>query len=132
MAVDAVSGALVGVWLAVAALAAAVLAAAHVPPAAQVAVFAAVGALLLAAVRPLALRHRTAPLPPEALVGKLGSVVDPVDESIASGRVVIEGTPYVARCAPGTPALPAGAPVRVAAVEAGELLVESATRTRTP
>jgi membrane protein implicated in regulation of membrane protease activity len=120
------SGALVGVWVAAAAAGAAVVAGLGLPPALQVAAFVVLAAVLLGAVRPLVAGRRRFPAPmrPELLVGRLGSVLDPIDEGMASGRLVVDGVPYVARSAPGSGALPAGGSARVRAVEEGELIVE--------
>jgi membrane protein implicated in regulation of membrane protease activity len=123
---DLHSGALAGIWIAGAALLAAAGGALGLPPAGQAAVWvaAAVAGLLLG--RPLLRRRLTrSALPLPMLVGKLGTAIDPLDDRLASGRVVIEGTPYVARLQPGRAPLPVGAAVRVAAVEDGDVVVEA-------
>lgn len=122
------SGALVGVWVAAAAAGAAVVTGLGLPPALQVVAFVLLAAVLLGAVRPLVAGHRRFPAPmrPELLVGRLGSVLDPIDEGMASGRLVVDGVPYVARSAPGSGALAAGSSARVRAVEEGEVIVERA------
>lgn len=125
--VDVATGALVGVWVSTAALGAGLVAGLGLPRSLQASAFVVLSVVLLGAIRPLALRHRrTGTMPPALLLGKLGTVVDAVDEHLASGRVVIEGIPYVARCAPGSTALPAGSAARVCAVEAGDIVVEGA------
>jgi membrane protein implicated in regulation of membrane protease activity len=122
---DLASGALAGVWIAAAAALALLGGWLGLPMALQVALFALAAAVLLWLVRPLVLRSQARPLHrPEMLVGKLGTVVDPVDETIASGRVAVEGVHYVARCLPGAGPLPVGAAVRVRQVDGGEVLVE--------
>jgi membrane protein implicated in regulation of membrane protease activity len=122
---DLASGALAGVWIAAAALFALLVGLLGLPVPGQV-VFFVLGAVAgLWFVRPWAVALARRPLhPPELLVGKLGTVIDPVDEGFASGRVAIEGALYVARAAPGTGLLPTGAPVRVVSVDAGEVVVE--------
>lgn len=128
---DLHTGALVGVWVAAGAAGAAALALLGLTGPLQVAAFALLAAALLAAVRPRLLRRRRQrPPEPSLLVGKFGTVLDPVDAQLASGRVVVEGVPYVARCAPGQGPLPAGSAARIAAVEAGDVLLEPAWSAR--
>lgn len=124
LVLDVWSGAIAGVWVTAAALGAALAGAVGVPAALQVAIFVVLAAALLGLVRPLvvAARH-PGPLHPQLLLGKMGSVLDAVDEQLASGRVVIEGVPYVARCLPGCPRLAAGVAVRVQAIELGDIIV---------
>jgi|GEM_PF-5373134 len=122
---DVKTGALVGVWLAVAAVGGAAAAGFGLPAAVQAAVFVTLSAALLGAVRPLALRHRVPAAPtPALLLGKFATVLDPVDDQLASGRILVEGVSYVARCVPGTDPLPAGASARVCGVESGDIVVE--------
>jgi len=122
---DLASGQVAGVWLAGAAALAALLGALGLPPDLQALAFVVAASALVALVRPLVVRQRASAVHhTEMLVGKLGSVLDPVDPQLASGRVVIEGVAYVARCAAGAAVLATGAPIRVSAVEAGEIVVE--------
>ncbi len=122
---DVKSGALVGVWIAAGALGGAAAGGLGLPPLMQAVVFVALAAALLVVVRPLAMRNRAAATPtPSLLVGKFGTVLDAVDEDLASGRVLVEGVPYVARCVPGTGPLPTGSVARVCGVESGDVVVE--------
>ncbi len=122
---EAHAGSLAGAAIAVsAALAGALDALTAAPPVTQAAVFAASSVVLLAFVRPLVARQRVRPVhAPEMLVGKLGTVCDPVDEQFASGRVQVEGVPYVARSTPGCGRLALGTGIRVDGVDCGELVV---------
>ena len=125
LAADALTGALVGVWVAAAAIPAALLAVLRAPAVFQVVAFALVAAALLAVVRPRVATALAAPaVHPELLIGKLGAVLDAVDSSAASGRVVVEGVSYVARANGAGEELPVGASVRVCALELGEVVVE--------
>ena len=125
VAAEVHTGTLAGAGVAAAAVLAGALAGLHVPPPVQLAAFAGAMLLLLGVVRPLILRQRMRPVhPPELLIGKLGTVTDPTDEHLASGRVTVEGVPYVARCAAGVGPLPAGAMIRVLEVDSGELVVQ--------
>lgn len=123
--VDLHSGALAGVWVAAAALVAALAGAAGLPAVGQAAVWVVVAASGLLLLRPLLRRSLVRPaLPVEMLVGKLGTALDPLDDRIASGRVMIEGLPHVARLPAGAHPVAVGAPVRVAAIEGGDIVVE--------
>lgn len=123
--VDVKSGALVGVWVALGALGGAAAAMLGLPPILQLFAFALLAALLLLLVRPVALRYRSPRLiQPSLLIGKFATVLDPVTEELASGRVLVEGVPYVARCRPGQEPIAPGAVARICGVEAGDVLVE--------
>ena len=108
---------------------AAVLAAAAdllgLPLAAQVAVFAAGGAVLTLGVRPVAQRHlrpadeiRTGVA---ALEGRAAVVTTAVDRT--GGRVKLGGETWAARCLDPTQTLPAGTAVTVADVDGATLVV---------
>jgi membrane protein implicated in regulation of membrane protease activity len=123
---DLHTGALAGVWIAAAAVAAALAGALGLPPPLAALVFVGAAVAFLALLRPAVRRFMVRPAPePATLLGKLGSALDQIDDGLASGRVVIEGVAYVARLGAGSPPLPAGAPVRVRAVEAGDVIVEA-------
>ncbi len=112
---------------AVGALAAAGVAFAGGGAVAQAAAFVGTSAVLVAALRPVARRHRDSPpalaTGVEALVGEKGTVVEPVDGE--AGRVKIKGEVWTARVFPEGHVLPVGTPVRVLRIDGAIAVVTS-------
>jgi membrane protein implicated in regulation of membrane protease activity len=109
----------------VAAAGSALIAALGAPAAAQVAVFAGVGILLLAVVRPVARRHRHMPVAirtgTDALVGKRGVAVTEI--SARSGQVRIGGEIWSARTYDERHVVPAGSSVDIAQIDGATAVV---------
>ena len=109
-----------------AAVAAGVFALAGVPGWAQLVLFSIALVVLLVVVRPIALRHRKDPAPlrtgVDALVGQLALATTDVDRD--GGQVKVGGEVWTARAVHDA-TVPAGARVRVVAIQGATALVET-------
>ncbi|HET6816905.1 MAG TPA: NfeD family protein [Mycobacteriales bacterium] len=114
--------------VAVAAAAAAVTAAVGLPPAVQIAAFAAVSVMLLGVVRPIARRHHHTPASLQtgaaALVGRRAMTLTEVDR--AGGQVRIGGEVWSARPYDEHHVIPAGTAVDVVQIDGATAVVLSA------
>ena len=126
MGVEAASVGLTSVWFAAGALCALIAALLGAPLWVQIALFLAVSALCLLAVRPLAKRHlnsRVEPTNADRVIGEQAQVTEDIDNIRGKGTVVIRGAVWTARSEDGLP-VPAGALVRVLRIEGVKVFVE--------
>ena len=92
----------------------------------QIALFLAVSALCLLAVRPLAKWHLNSKVEPtnaDRVIGELAQVTEDIDNIHGKGVVVIRGVAWTARSEDGFP-VPAGSRVRVLRIEGVKVFVE--------
>ena len=92
----------------------------------QIALFLAVSALCLLAVRPLARRHLNSKVEPtnaDRVIGQQAQVTEDIDNIRGKGAVVIRGVAWSARREDGAP-LPAGTLVKVLRIEGVKVFVE--------
>lgn len=104
--VEASTVMLVSIWFAFGALAAMIVSLLGGQLWLQAAVFVAVSAVLLAALRPLARKHFTPKLVKtnvDAVLGQTGYVVEPIDNIKGTGRVKLGGMEWSARSTEGDP-----------------------------
>lgn len=127
------TGFILGPMAAAAALTSTVAAAFGASTEVQLATFAGSSAILVAALRPIAKRHLSAP--PEiltntsALVGKRALVLEPVAED-APGLVRLENENWTARPAPGVGRVEAETHVRVTEIAGATAIVEPDERAK--
>lgn len=124
--IEAAVPSLVSVWFVAGGLAALVASLLGGPVWLQVVLFLAVSALALALTRPLArrlLHRRQERTNADRVVGAVGVVTQDVDNVLATGRVSVLGNSWSARSAQPQGKIPAGARVRVQAIEGVKLLV---------
>ena len=110
---------LVSLWFAAGSLAAMLVSLLHGPFWLQGAVFAAVSAILLSALRPLVRKHITPKITKtnvDAVVGSTGLVTVAIDNLSAVGQVKLGGMYWTARSTTGAP-IPEGAQIRVDRIE---------------
>ena len=110
---------LVSLWFAAGSLAAMLVSLLHGPFWLQGAVFAAVSAILLSALRPLVRKHITPKITKtnvDAVVGSTGLVTVAIDNLSAVGQVKLGGMYWTARSTTGDP-IPEGAQIRVDRIE---------------
>ena len=128
MGVEAASVGLTSVWFAAGALCALIAALLGGPLWIQIALFLAVSALCLLAVRPLAKRHlnsRVEPTNADRVIGEQAQVTEGIDNIHGKGAVVIRGVVWTARSEDGSP-VPAGTLVKVLRIEGVKVFVERA------
>ena len=92
----------------------------------QIALFLAVSALCMLAVRPLARRHLNSKVEAtnaDRVIGEQAQVTEDIDNIHGKGAVVIRGVTWTARSEDGLP-VPAGALVRVLRIEGVKVFVE--------
>lgn len=122
---EAATTQLVTIWFALGALSALLASVFHAPVWLQVTLFAAVSAVSLALTRPLARKlTRTGKVPTNAdrVVEQTGVVRDTIDNTRATGTVLVGGSVWTARSADGA-AIPAGTRVRVDRIEGVKVIV---------
>lgn len=123
---EAATAALVSLWFIGGALAGLIAALCGAPLWLQFALFVAISAVLLAALRPL-VRSRfnrgITPTNAERCVGQIALVTEAIDNVRARGAVRLSGVEWSARSADGS-AIPLDTPVRVLRVESSKLIVE--------
>ena len=125
---EAVSVGLNSIWFAAGALCALIAALLGGPLWVQIALFLAVSALCLLAVRPLARRHLNSKVEPtnaDRVIGQQAQVTEDIDNIRGRGAVVIRGVAWTARSEDGSP-VPAGTLVKVLRIEGVKVFVERA------
>ena len=123
---EAATVGLTSVWFAAGALCALIAALLGAPLWVQIALFLAVSALCLLAVRPLAkrlLNSRVEATNADRVIGEQAQVTEDIDNIHGKGAVVIRGVVWTARSEDGSP-VPAGALVRVLRIEGVKVFVE--------
>ena len=123
---EAISVGLTSIWFAAGALCALIAALLGAPLWVQIALFLAVSALCLLAVRPLAKRHlnsRVEPTNADRVIGEQAQVTEDIDNIRGKGAVVIRGVAWTARSEDGS-LLPAGTLVKVLRIEGVKVFVE--------
>ena len=123
---EAVSVGLTSIWFAAGALCALIAALLGAQLWVQLALFLAVSALCLLAVRPLArrlLNSKVEPTNADRVIGEQAQVTEDIDNIRGKGAVVIRGVAWTARSDDGLP-VPAGALVRVLRIEGVKVFVE--------
>ena len=123
---EAATVGLTSIWFAAGALCALIAALLGGPLWIQIALFLAVSALCLLAVRPLAKRHlnsRVEPTNADRVIGEQAQVTEDIDNIRGKGAVVIRGVVWTARSEDGLP-VPAGALVKVLRIEGVKVFVE--------
>ncbi len=125
---EAATAALVSLWFIGGALAGLIAALCGAPLWLQFALFVAISAVLLAALRPLArsrFNRGITPTNAERCVGQIALVTEAIDNVRARGAVRLSGVEWSARSADGS-AIPLDTPVRVLGIESTKLIVERA------
>ena len=123
---EAATAALVSLWFIGGSLAGLIAALCGAPLWLQFALFVAVSAILLAALRPLArsrFNRGITPTNAERCVGQIAIVTEAIDNVRAHGAVRLSGVEWSARSADGS-AIPLDTPVRVLGIESTKLIVE--------
>ena len=124
--VEAITVGLTSIWFAAGALCALIAALLGAPLWVQIALFLAVSALCLLAVRPLAkrlLNSRVEATNADRVIGEQAQVTEDIDNIHGKGAVVIRGVAWTARSEDGAP-VPAGTLVRVLRIEGVKVFVE--------
>ena len=117
---------LVSIWFAVGALAAMVPAIIGMDFTAQFAVFTVVSILVLAITRPFVKKKLTVQKTEtnsRALIGKVGKVIQPIDNLQSQGRVMVEDMDWSARSENGEP-IDVGEEVLIKEIQGVKLIVE--------
>ena len=125
---EAATAALVSLWFIGGSLAGLIAALCGAPLWLQFALFVAVSAILLAALRPLArsrFNRGITPTNAERCVGQIALVTEAIDNVRAHGAVRLSGVEWSARSADGSE-IPLDTPVRVLRVDSAKLIVERA------
>ena len=125
---EAISVGLTSIWFAAGALCALIAALLGGTLWVQIALFLAVSALCLLAVRPLARRHLNSKVEPtnaDRVIGEQAQVTESIDNIHGKGAVVIRGVVWTARSEDGSP-VPAGTLVKVLRIEGVKVFVERA------
>ena len=123
---EALTVGLTSIWFAAGALCALIAALLGGPLWVQIALFLAVSALCMLAVRPLARRHlnnKVEPTNADRVIGEQAQVIENIDNIHGKGAVVIRGVAWTARSEDGSP-LPCGTLVRVLRIEGVKVFVE--------
>ena len=123
---EALTVGLTSIWFAAGALCALIAALLGAQLWVQIALFLAVSALCLLAVRPLARRHlnsRVEPTNADRVIGEQAQVTEDIDNIRGKGAVVIRGVAWTARSEDGSP-VPAGTLVKVLRIEGVKVFVE--------
>ena len=123
---EAVTVGLTSIWFAAGALCALIAALLGAQLWVQIALFLAVSALCLLAVRPLAkrlLNSRVEATNADRVIGEQAQVTEDIDNIHGKGAVVIRGVTWTARSEDGAP-VPAGALVKVLRIEGVKVFVE--------
>ena len=123
---EAASVGLTSIWFAAGALCALIAALLGGQLWVQIALFLAVSALCLLAVRPLAKRHLNSKVEAtnaDRVIGEQAQVTEDIDNIRGKGAVVIRGVTWTARSEDGSP-VPAGTLVKVLRIEGVKVFVE--------
>lgn len=129
--VEANTVAVVSAWFCVGALAAMVAAFLGASLWLEIGIFIVVSALSLAAFRPLVKKHFNAKVQKtnlDAVIGSVGTVLEPIDNISATGRVKLGGMEWSARSTAGA-AIAAGTVVTVDRIEGVKVFVTPAEET---
>ena len=125
---EALTVGLTSIWFAAGALCALIAAQQGGPLWVQIALFLAVSALCMLAVRPLAkrlLNSKVEPTNADRVIGEQAQVTEDIDNIHGKGAVIIRGVAWTARSEDGAP-VPAGSLVRVLRIEGVKVFVERA------
>lgn len=115
------------IWFAGGALAAAILAALHLPSYIQIAAFIVISVVLLMFTRPLAMRYFNKDrikTNAESIVGKKAIVTGAIDNIKAQGQVTVSGMEWTARSVSDEVTIPEGSIVTIVAISGVKLIVE--------
>ncbi|MBC5787859.1 MULTISPECIES: NfeD family protein [Clostridiaceae] len=126
--IEALTPQLVSIWFALGSLVAFVAAIFGLPLWLQIVIFILISILALLATRPLAkrlLNKKIEPTNADRLIGKIGYILEPVDNFKEQGRVQIDGQDWSARSIDGTH-LEVGTNVVVRRIEGVKLIVHVA------
>lgn len=128
LVVEGLTVSMVSIWFALGALAATLLALAVDNIWVQIAVFLAVSAVCLAALRPLSrkwLTGRKQPTNADRVIGAEGLVCEAIDNLAGTGAVQVCGQTWTARSADGSP-IAVGSRVQILRIEGVKLFVQPA------
>lgn len=129
--IEATTVAIVSAWFCLGALAAMGVAFLGAQLWLQIVVFVVVSALSLAAFRPLIKKHfndKVEKTNIDAVIGTVGTVVEPIDNIQSAGRVKLGGMEWAARSTSGDP-IPVGTVIRVDRIEGVKVFVTPAKET---
>lgn len=129
--VEANTVAVVSAWFCLGALGAMVAALCGAPLWLEIVIFLVVSALSLAAFRPLVKKHFNGKVQKtniDAVIGSVGTVLEPIDNISATGRVKLGGMEWSARSTDGTP-ISEGTIVKVDRIEGVKVFVTPAKET---
>jgi len=129
--VEANTVAVVSAWFCVGALGAMVAALCGGQLWLQITVFVVVSALSLAAFRPLVKKHLNGKVQKtniDAVIGTVGTVLEPIDNIASTGRVKLGGMEWTARSTSGAP-IGAGTVVKVDRIEGVKVFVSLSEQT---
>ncbi|MCC8082105.1 MAG: NfeD family protein [Lachnospiraceae bacterium] len=127
--VELVSMGLTSIWFAGGALAALLVSLPDTPVQVQIVVFLIVSFVLLLLVRPWAgkhFNHERERTNAQSLIGQTAVVIEEIDNVRATGRVLIRGQEWSARCVRETECIPVNTSVRVQEISGVKLIVEKA------
>ncbi len=119
---------LASIWFAGGALVALIAAAFQAPVAVQIILFFAVSIVLLIFTRPVAVKYFNkdrVKTNAESLVGKQAIVTGEIDNIQGTGKVVVAGQEWTARCEKEDGRLPEGAVVSIVAISGVKLIVKA-------
>lgn len=119
---------LASIWFAGGALVALIASAFHAPVVVQILLFFAVSIVLLIFTRPIAVKYFNkdrVKTNAESLVGKQAIVTGEIDNIQGTGRVVVAGQEWTARCEDENGKLPEGTVVNIVAISGVKLIVKA-------
>lgn len=119
---------LASIWFAGGALVALIASAFHAPVVVQILLFFAVSIVLLIFTRPIAVKYFNkdrVKTNAESLVGKQAIVTGDIDNIQGTGRVVVAGQEWTARCEDENGKLPEGTVVNIVAISGVKLIVKA-------
>lgn len=119
---------LASIWFAGGALVALIASAFHAPIAVQILLFFAVSIVLLIFTRPIAVKYFNKDREKtnaEGLVGKQAIVTGDIDNIQGTGKVVVAGQEWTARCEDKNGKLPEGTVVSIVAISGVKLIVKA-------
>lgn len=127
---EAATTQLVTIWFALGALAAMLASIFHAPLWLQVVLFAVISAAALILTRPLAkklMKTDKVPTNADRVLQQTGIVQDAVDNTAATGTILVDGAVWSARSADGTP-IPPGTQVTVERIEGVKCIVTTSEK----
>lgn len=119
---------LASIWFAGGALVALIASAFHAPVVVQILLFFAVSIVLLIFTRPIAVKYFNkdrVKTNAESLVGKQAIVTGEIDNIQGTGKVVVAGQEWTARCEDENGKLPEGTVVNIVAISGVKLIVKA-------